>query len=159
LDGDPSFWDKTWTKGLGDWLELDFYEHIHALVGRLMTESAGAVLQTLRQTAMSGTSAQSFTIFAMVYTRTPLADGLQAVYNGVIDVLKRNKAEPGLKCRLLQSAVDIVGRRAQESKSLKLGDYMEICALVSDVWESNQKLVLRFLGQFTNRERKSLYFH
>jgi len=60
LDGDPTFWEKARTKGLGDWLERDLYEQTHALLQRLITESPGTVLQTLRQTAMSGTSAQFF---------------------------------------------------------------------------------------------------
>ena len=95
----------------------------------------------------------------MDYATSPLVDGLQAVYDGVVRVLGRNNPEPEVKRRLLQSAVDIVGRRAQKSTSLKLGDYMEIRALVSDVWESNQELVQQFLGHFTNRERKTLCFH
>jgi hypothetical protein len=81
------------------------------------------------------------------------------VYDGVIRVLRDNDPEPEVKCRFLQSAVDIVGWRARESTSLKLGDYREIHALVSDVWESSQKLVQQFLGQFTDCERKNLYFH
>jgi len=95
----------------------------------------------------------------MVHISPSLADGLQAVYNGVIDVLKDNNADPELKCQLLRFAMDIVGKRAQESRSLKLGDYMEVRALVSDVWKHNQKLVRQFLGQFTNCERKNSYFH
>lgn len=70
----------------------------------------------------------------------------------MIRVLEHNNPEPEVKCRLLQSAVDIVGRRARESRSLKLGGFVEIHALVLDVWESNQKLVQQFLGQLTHCE-------
>ena len=88
--------------------------------------------------------------------RSPLA---KAVCAGVMMVLEHSTPEPEGKCRLLQFAVDIVGRGAQESIFPKLGDYMEVRDLVSDIWESNQKLVQQFLGQFTNRESKTLYFH
>ena len=160
MDGDPNFWETARTKGLSDWLELDLYEHTHALVEKLLTECRGTVLQTLRQTAMSGTSSEFLSISPpMVYMRSPLADGLQAVYDGVIKALKARRGQPEAKYKLLQAAMEIVGRRAQESTSLKLGDYTEIRALVSDVWESDQKLVQQFLGQFTNCERKTLLYY
>jgi hypothetical protein len=90
----------------------------------------------------------------MAYIRSPLADGLQAVYDGVISVLERNNLELDPKYRLLESAVDIIGKHHRDGTSLKLGDYMEIHALVSDIWESNQRLVQQFLGQFTDCKRK-----
>jgi len=93
----------------------------------------------------------------MAYIRSSLADGSQAVYDEVIRAL--SKLKPEAKLRLLESAVDIVGRRALENTPLKLGYYMEIRALVSDVLEGNQKLVHQFLGQFTDCELKNLYFH
>ena len=158
LGGDLDFWKKAHTKGLGDWLELDLYQHAHDLVKRLITKSFGTVMQTLRQTAMSGTSAHFFRFF-LVYTRSLSADGLQAVYDGIIRVLGGDNFESEVKCHFLQSAVGIVGRRVRESTSLKLGDYMEIRALVSDVLESNLKLGQQFLGHFTNCEQKSSYFH
>jgi hypothetical protein len=40
----------------------------------------------------------------MAYIRSLLADGLQAVYDGVIRVLGRNNLGPELKYRLLESA-------------------------------------------------------
>ena len=70
----------------------------------------------------------------------------------MIKVLEHNNPEPEVKCRLLQSAVDIVGGRARESKSLKFRGFMEIHAFVLDVWESNQKLAQQFLGQLTHCE-------
>ena len=94
----------------------------------------------------------------MIYITSPLADGLQAVYDGVIRVLELNILEPEVKCQFLQYAVDIVGMRSWASTSLKLGDYMKIRALVSDVQGSNQGLVQQFLGHFTNCKRKTFYF-
>jgi hypothetical protein len=79
---------------------------------------------------------------------SPLADGLQAVYDAVIGAL--SKLEPEAKLRLLKSIVDIVGMQVQRSTSLKLGALTKIRAFVSDIWKSNQKLVQRFLGQFTD---------
>jgi hypothetical protein len=84
----------------------------------------------------------------MTYIRSSLADGLQAVYDAVIGAL--SKLEPEAKLRLLKSIVDIVGMRTQRSTSFKLGASIEIRPLVSDIWESNQKLVQQFLGQFTD---------
>jgi hypothetical protein len=95
----------------------------------------------------------------MAYIGSLLADGLQAVYDGVMSVLRRKNLEPELKYRLLKSAVDIIGKHPRDGTSLKLGDYMEVRALVSDVRQSNQKLVQQFLGQFTNCEQKNSYFH
>ena len=94
----------------------------------------------------------------MAYKRSSLADGLQAVYDGVIKALRDHNGQPEEMYKFLQAAVDIVGQRSQESTSLKLGDYMEIRALVSDVLESNPKLGKQFLGQFTNCEPKTSYF-
>jgi hypothetical protein len=84
----------------------------------------------------------------MVYIRSPLADGLQAVYDAVMGTL--SKLEPEAKLRLLEFTVDVVGLHAQNSTSLKLGALIEIRALVSDIWESDSKLVQQFLRQFAD---------
>jgi hypothetical protein len=60
LEGGPDFWEKVRTKGLGDWLERDLYEYTETLVNRLIGKDPGTALQTLRQTAISGTPAQFF---------------------------------------------------------------------------------------------------
>ncbi|KIM34905.1 hypothetical protein M413DRAFT_32925 [Hebeloma cylindrosporum] len=130
LDDNPGFWTEARTKH-SEWLELDLYEYAETLVKYLITESPGIALQTLCQTMMS-------------------ADGLQAVYDGVIKVLKDRHTQTEEKCRLLQAAVDIVGRRARQSRPLELGSLTEIRDLVSDVREGNKKLVQQFLGQFTD---------
>jgi len=159
LDDNRNFWENARKNGLGDWLERDLYEYTLTLVEKLISERPGTALQPLRQTARWSTSAEFF-IFSPWFTlHPPLANGLQAVYDGVIKVLERNNLEPEDKLKLLQAAVDIVGSHARESTSLKLGDYMEIYALVSDVWDTNRKLAQNFLTQFTNCEQKNLYCH
>ena len=82
--------------------------------------------------------------------RSLLADGLQAVYDGVISVLGRNNLEPELKYRLLESAVDIIGRHPLDGRSLKLRRSIEIRPLLSNLLEKNikkyQKIVRQFFG-------------
>ena len=70
------------------------------------------------------------------------------MYDAVMGAL--SQLEPEAKLRLLKSTGDIVQKRARDSTSLKLSSLIEIRALVSDVWEGNQKLVQQFLGQFTD---------
>ena len=53
----PNFWKEVRTMGLGDWLAIDLYEYTETLVEKLITERSGTVLETLRQTVMSGLSA------------------------------------------------------------------------------------------------------
>jgi hypothetical protein len=87
----------------------------------------------------------------MAHIRSTLEDGLLAVYEGVIEALR--KLEPEAKLRLMEPIVDIVGRRAQSSTSLKLSGLIEIRALVSDIpktTENQQKLVQWFLRLFTD---------
>jgi hypothetical protein len=70
------------------------------------------------------------------------------VYDAMIGAL--SKLEPEAKLRLLKAIVDIAGMRAQRSTALKLGALIKIRTFMSDIWESNQKLVQQFLGQFTD---------
>jgi hypothetical protein len=91
----------------------------------------------------------------MTDMRSPLADGLQAVYDGVIGALK--SVEPEVKYQLLCSAVDILGKSAQDRTSLKLRPPIEILALVADIPTSARnsdwpKVVQQFLWQFTDRK-------
>jgi hypothetical protein len=62
LDDDPGFWEEARTKH-NNWLELDLYEYTETLVKQFVTDAPGTALQTLRQTAMSGTTAQFFLNF------------------------------------------------------------------------------------------------
>ncbi|KIM35808.1 hypothetical protein M413DRAFT_32265 [Hebeloma cylindrosporum] len=130
LNDDPAFWTEARTKH-SQWLELDLYEYAETLVKYLITDSPGNALQTLSQTVMS-------------------ADGLQAVYDGVIKVLKYHKDHIAEKYIILQAAVNIVGRRARQNTSLKLGNSTEIHALVSNIRKGNEQLVLQFLDLFTD---------
>ena len=63
MSNDPNFWVNARNYGLGDWLELDLYEHTRTLVERLIGEHPGTALQALRDTVMSGTSDQFFGFF------------------------------------------------------------------------------------------------
>ncbi|KIM35804.1 hypothetical protein M413DRAFT_14372 [Hebeloma cylindrosporum] len=130
-DDDPRFWANARENGLGDWLELDLYDHTQTLVKRFITEGPGLALRTLHEIMMS-------------------VDGLQAVYDGVIKVLEDPKVQPE---ELMQGAIYIFGGRgARESTSLQLRNLSEVRALVSDIQERNQKLVQQFLGLFTDCE-------
>ena len=99
----------------------------------------------------------------MAHVRSPLADGLQAVYDGVISVLGHDNLEPELKYRLLESAVDVIGRHLRDGKSLKLRRSIEIRPLLSNLLERDiknyQKIVGQFLVEFTDCEQKSPYFY
>jgi len=159
LDGDPHFWEKGRT-GLSDWLEIDLYEHTQTLVKNLITECPGRALQILRQTAKRGTATSILQIFCTTYIRWSLADGWQAVYEGVIKTL--NGLEPRGKHLLLQYAMDILGQSAPGLTSLKLGRSIDILPLLSNLVESNlesHKMVMRrFLMEFTDCKRKLCSF-
>jgi len=91
----------------------------------------------------------------MAYMRLSSADGLQAVYDGVIGALKG--VEPEVKYQLLRSAVDVLGKSVQNSTSLKRSPSIEVLALVADIptsaWNSDwPKVVQQFLWQFTDRK-------
>ena len=88
-----------------------------------------------------------------------LADGLQAVYDGVISVLGRNNPESELKYRLLESAVDIIGRHSRDGTSLKLARSIEIFPLLSNLLDMKkyQKVVRQFLVEFMDCKCKTLW--
>ena len=158
MGDEPGFWKEARTKH-SQWLELDLYEYAETLVKGLVTESHGIAEQALRRTAISCVSAQFFSFFLQL-TELPLADGRQAVYEGVIGALKG--LEPKAKHLLLQSAMDILGKSAQGGTSLKLGRSIEILPFLSNLLESNienYKTVMRqFLVEFTNCRRKNLVY-
>ena len=133
------------TKGLGDWVAIDLYEYTETLVERLITERTGTVLETLQQTAMSGPSAQFF-IYFLRLTMSPLADGRQAVYEAVIEALKKH--EPAEKHQLLQLAMDILGKSVKDGTSLKQIRSIEILPLLSNLLESKYKGVVRRFLEF-----------
>jgi len=90
--------------------------------------------------------------------RSPLADGLQAVYDGVINVLGRNNPESELKYRLLESAVDIIGRHSRDGTCLKLARSIEVFSLLSNLLDMKkyQKVVRQFLVEFMDCKRTNL---
>lgn len=113
--------------------------------------SVSAVLHTLRQIAISGMSTQFF-IFSLWLIESPLADGRQAVYEGVIGAL--NGLEPDIKYRLLHCAMDILGTSAGSGTSLKLICSVKIFPLLSNLLEKNienyTKVVRQVLVEFTD---------
>ena len=108
-----------------------------------------------------GYATTSFLIFCLTYITSSLADGRQAVYEGVIGAL--NGLELEIKYQLLHSAMDILGKSARDGPSLKLRHLGEIHPLMSDLLEGNnvkyRKLARQFVGLFTDSKRKVSYFH
>ena len=141
----PNFWEEVRTKGLGDWLTMDLYEYTGILVERLIAERTGTILQTLRQTTMSGPSAQFF-IYFLRLTVSPLVDGRQAVYEAVIGALEKYK--PADRHQLLHYALDILGKRVEDGTSLKLIRSTEILPLLSNLPESNIENYKSVVRQF-----------
>ena len=83
-----------------------------------------------------------------------LADGRQAVYDQVIDELKKPALKPEIMFQLLDNTVNILGRVHQAN--LKLSPSIEICPLVADLRHSNerryQETAQRFVEEFTDRK-------
>jgi len=162
LDGNPNFWEKAHTQGLANWLELNLYEHTHDLMVRLIAGSPGngTALQTLGQTAMLGTSQFSLYIYCMVYVRSLLADGLQAVYDAVIRILECNNSKLEVQYQLLQFTVNILRKCAHEGTYLKLGRSIEILPLLSNLLEQRienyQNVVRHFVVEFMDCKCKTL---
>ena len=80
-------------------------------------------------------------------------DGMQAVYDAVILALRT--VQPEAKLQLLESTVDITGKGAWDSISLKKKGSAEIHALLSDVLkttENYQRVVRQFLNNFADGE-------
>ena len=63
LDDNPSFWETARWDGLGDWLELDLYDVVHAHVGNFIIDHDSTVWQILRQTVTWGKLALCLRIF------------------------------------------------------------------------------------------------
>jgi hypothetical protein len=83
-----------------------------------------------------------------------LADGRQAVYDQIIDGLKKPALKPEIAFQLLRNTVDILG--GVHRANLKLSPSIEICPLVADLRRSNEKryqeTAQQFVEQFTDRE-------
>ena len=129
LGDDPLFWDKAREKGLGDWLELDLYDVVRTNVENFITKGDSTVWQILRHTATWGELAQHLRFFvANIWPH--LADGRQAVYDQVIDELKKVALEPEVMFQLLHNTVDILGGHGA---NLKLSSSIEIGKLARSI--------------------------
>ncbi|KDR70482.1 hypothetical protein GALMADRAFT_76143, partial [Galerina marginata CBS 339.88] len=134
LGDDPSFWKEARAEGLGDWLAADLYEFAQTLVEKFLNETDNTALQTLPY-------------FSMI-----LADGRQAVYDGVIGGLRSTETATETKYQLLKSTVDIL---LNSGPTLNLCHLNEIKNFTSDLRESNnedyQEMARQFMEQFTDQ--------
>ena len=92
--------------------------------------------------------------FSVAHIWPHLADGQwQAVYDQVIDELKKAALQPEITFQLLHSAADILGRHGA---NLKLSPSIEIRPLVADIQHSDEKrfqaTAQQFVEQFTDRK-------
>ena len=107
-----------------------------------------------------GVSLLSTSEFSVAHHIWPhLADGRQAVYDEVIDGLKKPAVKPELMFQLLHNTVDILGGHRA---NLKLSPSIEIWPLVADLRCSNEKryqeIAQQFVEQFTDRKWKLTFF-
>ena len=91
--------------------------------------------------------------FSVAHIWPHLADGQQAVYDQVIEGLRKTALKPNIRFQLLHNTVDILG---DYRANLKLSPSTEICPLVADLRRSHekryQKTAQQFVEQFTNRK-------
>ena len=88
-----------------------------------------------------------------------LADGRQAVYDQVIDSMRKPALKPEIMFQLLHNTVDILGGHRAD---LKLSPSIEIWPLVAVLRRSNEKryqeIAQQFVEQFTDRKSKLTFF-
>ena len=100
-----------------------------------------------------GVNLLSTSEFAVAHIRPHLADGRQAVYDEVIDRLKKLALEPEITFQLLHYTVDILGGHRAD---LKLSLSIEICPLVAFLRRSNEnryrEIAQQFVELFTDRK-------
>ena len=100
-----------------------------------------------------GVSLLSTSEFSVAHIWPHLADGRQAVYDQVIDELKKATLQPEITFQLLGKTVEILGGH---QANLKLSRSIEICPLVADLLRSDekcyQKTAQQFVEQFTDRK-------
>ena len=91
--------------------------------------------------------------FSVAHIWSHVADGRQAVYDQVIDRLKKPALEPEITFQLLHNTVDILGRHGA---NLKLSPWIEIWRFVAVLRRSNEKryreIAQQFMAQFTDRK-------
>ena len=152
LDDDPSFWETARKEGLDNWLELDLYDAVRAHVENFVAEDNNTVWRILRQTTTWGKPAQYLRFF-VAHIWPHLADGRQAVYDQVVNELKKPALKPEIMFQLLHNTVDILG---DHPAYLQLSPSIEIWPLVAVLRRSNEKryweIVQQFVEQFTDRK-------
>jgi hypothetical protein len=84
------------------------------------------------------------------------------VYDKVIEAVTAGKdtkpdakpLTPDIKHRVLQSAVDVLGKSSRGDTQLKARRSLDILVLLSDLWdnENYQKTAQEFVKRFTDRE-------
>ena len=152
LVGDSSFWERARTEGLGDWLESDLYDVLHTHVENFITKDDTTVWQILRQTATWGKLAQYLRI-SVAHIWPHSADGRQAVYDQVIDGLRKPALKLEIMFQLPHNTVDILWDHRAD---LKRSPSIEIWPLVADLRRSNEKryqeIAKQFLEKFTDRK-------
>ena len=95
-----------------------------------------------------GVNLLSTSEFTVAHIWPHLADGRQAVYDQVIEALKKPALKPEIRFQLLHNTVDILrGPRA----NLKLRPSIEICPLVADLGRSYRKDYREAAREFVSR--------
>ena len=100
-----------------------------------------------------GVSLPSTSDFFVAHIWPHLADGQQAVYDQVIDKLKKPALKPEITFQLLHNTVDILWNHRAD---LKLSPSIEIWPLVVVLRRRNEKryreIAQQFMEQFTDRK-------
>ena len=100
-----------------------------------------------------GVNLLSTSKIAVAHIRPHLADGRQAVYDEVIDQLKKPALKPEITFQLLGKTVDILGGHGS---NLKLSPSIQIGPLVAVLRRSNEKryqeIAQQFVELFTDRK-------
>ena len=101
-----------------------------------------------------GVNLLSTSEFSVTHIWPHLADGQQAVYDRVIEELKKPALKPDVTFQLLDNTVNILGRVHRANLQLSLS--IEICPLIADLRHSNvkryQEIAQQFVEQFTDRK-------
>ena len=92
--------------------------------------------------------------FSVAHIWPHLADGRQAVYDQIIDELKKPALKPEITFQLLDNIVNILG--GIHRANLNLSPSIEICPLVANLRHSHEKryreTAQQFIEQFTDRK-------
>jgi hypothetical protein len=98
----------------------------------------------------------------VAYILRPLADGWQAVYEGVIEGLRDKNSQSEAKAQLLNFALDILTKSVRKDTLPKLHYSYSVRTLVSDLWKCNnedyQQIARQFVERFSNRRQITTIF-